>query len=566
MDRSQKVTLPSRYEVFLAHLCVLGVLAVGVSAGAAEYPRGIDPARTSSDPTWGYVRENPIRLGGPRGLSAEESARLYFDHLRDSNFLALRHRRAGRAGCGSDWHVVELFVLTGADGRKYRLYVDARHPETNPLDLDAPAGLLVQAGGPAHAPAAAGSALIARLPRAEEPMREAEAEYRTALRLWRELGGEARRAVVRGRHLRYLDLSRRYLAAMIDYARGLRARTEVREAYSRGAAGAIASWLAAQEERGYDPLPPDVRVWALCQLGLARAAAGEVAAAVRDGFDPALAVGLEGVAGDQVRRRARELRLSAAYFRARALTESAAGGQDWERALAATRRDLLDRPEVAGTSLEARARLLRIRCLVALGREEPAAAEYARARRVLENLSGEEAGAPARRLGAELVEELGPARAPPEHVAELLPAEVAVRLGELLERRGRAERAVGVWRSVARSGEGLAFAERCSPEGEPRARLLLGLARLRAGDRSGALLAWEAALVAFWERMPETFRRDPDNAWTIATLREGVLAECARRGLSEAAREPEDGALLRKWLSWKLRLKTGSDPVSPPDS
>jgi tetratricopeptide (TPR) repeat protein len=522
-------------------------------------PAGIDPSRASSDPAWGYVREKPIRLGGPAGLGGPASERLYLSHLRDSNYLALTARRVGSVGAGPDGHVVDLYELTGADGRRYRLYFDMYHPEINPLDLKAPAGMCFYLEPRKRAPLAGDSMELVRLPRAEEPMRSAEREYRLALELSRQLGGRAVDLQKRRKYLEYVLASQRYLSALVEYAESLEAATGRRRSHARGAAAAIQGWLEEQTGKNYDRPPPAVLMWIYYHLGRARAAAGEEGGACRDGFDRVAAFDPESFPTPDSRKWAWQMRLSAAYARAETLAGVAADRAGWRRALAAAGGELLSRREAAGGLLRARTRVLRVRCLVALGDFAAAREEYDRCRA---EISALREGYPyqTRQLGRELIQALGPERVPAGHALELVTPQAMVNVGVSLYERRRHAEAVKVWREVTSRGVGRPFAERCTLGGEPRAWYYLGLAHYSRGDLSSAQDAWEAALVEFWAKMPDEFRSDPARRELITELREQILEKCAEGGLRAAEKQrtdqPDafDESRLQRWARWRARL------------
>ncbi|MHC4914897.1 MAG: tetratricopeptide repeat protein [Planctomycetota bacterium] len=534
-------------------------------------PPGIDPSRSSNDPAWGYVREKPVKLGGPPGIGGPASERLYISHLRDSNYLALTARRVGGVGPGPDGHVVDLYELTGADGRRYRLYLDMYHPEVNPLDLKAPAGMYFHLPPSKRSPLAEDAMELVRLPRAEEPMRRAEREYRLALELSRQLGGRPVRTQVQRKYLEYVLASQGYLSALVDYAESLEAATGRRRSHARGAAAAIQSWLEAQAEKGYGRPPPAVLMWIYYHLGRARAAAGDAERACREGFDRVAKIDPEGFPTRDSRKWAWQMRLASAYARAKTLAGAATDRAGWRRALNAAGGELLSRPEAKAGVLRVQTRIVRIRCLTALRDFDSAQAEYRRGRA---EVSALREGYPyqARRLGWELIQALGPDRAPAEDAMQMVSPQAMVNVGVSFYERGRYDEAVKVWRAVTAGGAGRPFEERCTLGGEPRAWYYLGLTHHRRGDLAGSQDAWEAALIEFWAKMPDAFRNDPARRALVTELRKQILEKCAEGGLRAAekqrAAQPDafDEARLRRWVRWRQRLMPpkGRKPDGPP--
>ena len=104
-------------------------------------PDGIDPKQTSDDPTYGYTKGNPIKVGGPKGSSGPASERLYLRHLRDAHFKPFTFRRQGSVGAGPDGHILDMYELVSSDGNKHLLYIDMYHPDVHPFHVKAPHGM-----------------------------------------------------------------------------------------------------------------------------------------------------------------------------------------------------------------------------------------------------------------------------------------------------------------------------------------------------------------------------------------------------------------------------------------
>ena len=96
------------------------------------YPPGIDPARTSDDPQYGYTPQQPVRIGPlAEDEDPQAAAHMYLSHLRDANFQPMRF---GMIEPG-------LYELIGPDATTYRLYLDVQPGQPHPLDAAAPKGL-----------------------------------------------------------------------------------------------------------------------------------------------------------------------------------------------------------------------------------------------------------------------------------------------------------------------------------------------------------------------------------------------------------------------------------------
>lgn len=107
----------------------------------SRFPDGIEPKQTSDDPTYGYTRDNPIKVGGPKGFSGPASEHLYLRHLRDSKFRPLSFKRLGSYAPGPDGHILDGYQLTDPDGNTYILYIDMYHKDIHPFNVKAPQGM-----------------------------------------------------------------------------------------------------------------------------------------------------------------------------------------------------------------------------------------------------------------------------------------------------------------------------------------------------------------------------------------------------------------------------------------
>ena len=138
-------------------LCLFGILFMGLigcgsrSRGSSVpqlttsliYPAGIDPARTSDDPSYGYTAQNPVKVGLPAGSDGDAAAHAYFSHLRDGDFLPMRFRKIQAGQADSEWAAIDVYELVGDDATRYRVYIEPQHPQASPLDAAAPMGMYV---------------------------------------------------------------------------------------------------------------------------------------------------------------------------------------------------------------------------------------------------------------------------------------------------------------------------------------------------------------------------------------------------------------------------------------
>jgi hypothetical protein len=118
-----------------------GSAAGDAGAPSGEMPKEIAPSQTSDDASFGYTKNNPIRVGSRVEFSGPEAQRLYLRHLRDAKFRPFQFERAGSVGAGPDGHILDRYVLTDVDGRQHTLYLDMYHPDVSPLAAQAPKGM-----------------------------------------------------------------------------------------------------------------------------------------------------------------------------------------------------------------------------------------------------------------------------------------------------------------------------------------------------------------------------------------------------------------------------------------
>jgi membrane-associated protease RseP (regulator of RpoE activity) len=120
--------------------------AVGKEPSSVRKPavaEEIDAAQTSADPTFGFTKENPVKLGGATLREGIAASHVYLKQLRDKNRKPFKYRRVGNVGAGPDGHITDYYKLTDSEGSEFSIYIDAYHPETNALDCKAPKGMFI---------------------------------------------------------------------------------------------------------------------------------------------------------------------------------------------------------------------------------------------------------------------------------------------------------------------------------------------------------------------------------------------------------------------------------------
>lgn len=117
------------------------------SPGAIDRPNpagdAVNPSQTSTDPTYGYSRENPVKLGSEYSDRQVASSYVYLKQLRDKNRKPFKVVRVGSMGANPDMHIIDRYKLTDSEGSEFTIYLDMYHPENNPLDCKAPLGMFM---------------------------------------------------------------------------------------------------------------------------------------------------------------------------------------------------------------------------------------------------------------------------------------------------------------------------------------------------------------------------------------------------------------------------------------
>ena len=104
-------------------------------------PAASNPQDSSEDHTFGYTRENPIKMGGADLSEGIAGSKYYLRSLRDKNNKPFTVSRIGSVGPGEDGHIIDLYQLIDSEGTKHKLYFDVYHPEIHPKEAKTPKGM-----------------------------------------------------------------------------------------------------------------------------------------------------------------------------------------------------------------------------------------------------------------------------------------------------------------------------------------------------------------------------------------------------------------------------------------
>ncbi|GEM_PF-3633540 len=111
--------------------------AAAPSTAAAPATAG---QNSSDDSTYGFSKENPVKLGGADPGESVDASYYYLKLLRDSNGKPCSYRRLGSVGAGADGHILDLYLITDSTGAEYKIFLDMYHPEIHPKEAKAPKG------------------------------------------------------------------------------------------------------------------------------------------------------------------------------------------------------------------------------------------------------------------------------------------------------------------------------------------------------------------------------------------------------------------------------------------
>ncbi|WP_281184881.1 hypothetical protein [Trichlorobacter lovleyi] len=124
------------------------MLRRGVPAAAAPAerpaitePKAETPQNVSADATFGYTKENPIKMGGADLSEGIAGSKYYLRSLRDKHNKPFAVSRISNVGPGEDGHIVDLYQLIDSEGTSYKLYIDVYHPEIHPKEAKTPQGM-----------------------------------------------------------------------------------------------------------------------------------------------------------------------------------------------------------------------------------------------------------------------------------------------------------------------------------------------------------------------------------------------------------------------------------------
>jgi hypothetical protein len=114
---------------------------VPAATAPAAAPTAETPQNVSDDATFGYTKENPIKMGGADLSEGIAGSKYYLRSLRDKNNKPFNVSRIGNVGPGEDGHIVDLYQLIDSEGTTFKLYIDAYHPEIHPKEAKTPKGM-----------------------------------------------------------------------------------------------------------------------------------------------------------------------------------------------------------------------------------------------------------------------------------------------------------------------------------------------------------------------------------------------------------------------------------------
>ena len=116
-------------------------MSTATAPAARPEPTVNTPQNVSDDATFGYTKENPIKMGGADLSEGIAGSKYYLRSLRDKNNKPFTVSRIGSVGPGEDGHIIDLYQLIDSEGTTHKLYFDVYHPEIHPKEAKTPKGM-----------------------------------------------------------------------------------------------------------------------------------------------------------------------------------------------------------------------------------------------------------------------------------------------------------------------------------------------------------------------------------------------------------------------------------------
>ena len=106
----------------------------------AKRPRGASSSLRSKDITYGYTKDNPIKVGSKDKFGGPKAEREYMDSLLDANGKSVKYKRLGSYGANKDGHVIDGYQIVTSTGEKVVLYIDMYVKKNKPSRQPVPVG------------------------------------------------------------------------------------------------------------------------------------------------------------------------------------------------------------------------------------------------------------------------------------------------------------------------------------------------------------------------------------------------------------------------------------------
>lgn len=112
----------------------------------AKHPENVNLKLMSTDATYAYSDQNPVRVGEKGKTGSPAAERKYLASLLDSAGKAVSFKRLGSGGDDPQGDILDLYEIKTSTGKTVILWISMYHPENKPATQAAPVGFYKKKG------------------------------------------------------------------------------------------------------------------------------------------------------------------------------------------------------------------------------------------------------------------------------------------------------------------------------------------------------------------------------------------------------------------------------------
>jgi tetratricopeptide (TPR) repeat protein len=396
---------------------------------------------------------------------------------------------------------------------------------------------------------------------------EAEKNYKKALSKYRDpstRAGNSEKEKDKA-YGKYVEASQRYIIAYVRMADSLEKGSQLQKDIGLKISNFVIAWVQHQDKETYEDPPEGVQMWMSMMIGKGYVIAGDMAKAVKEGFDKVREIDPGQFPRGPAQKWAWQVFLTAALMEAEGWFETAEvskNKEDYKKALDAIVYQF--QAQAANTSIGVKASILKGRIYGRMKNYSQGISELERAIQRAKTIGerGKRGLAGALRFRAlsamsEIVllvlKEGGNVDVDPE---------VLVEAGKNCYREKDYQGAVDCFSEAIKTSLKLPFAKRAIVNGEPSAWYFMGIAYARMNLNLEAQLAYEGALGTFLPQfMPKEFAEDKANKAILEEIKQVVLINCAKNGRAAAKNEKRrsrskfNKKRFLMWIDWVVEIE-----------